>query len=850
MAVAIAALATALVAPPGVSSAAATSGHELVLPPVYGTDLPRVLTSGDAYGFAWTKDSYDDNLSALQYYSYAAGQVVDSGVRMDQGFTLVGTQITGTRADGSLVMIDIRDGSTHTLQRASRNSTFLGGTGDGWLETAWDSIGRNGIVYTRTGVRSAFYPVPPMDGVNPDQESVLDEASDPQGAVLFAQAFDDSGKWSLSYLDFSTGAYTTLASGDEPYSGIAAAVSDAWLVWSEAKQVHWVRRSEPAADPGTLFAPAQVGDLAISGDTIAVTYARSGHWAVESGPLGGAMTTADAVLVGGIMPADNGDFAVRAGDSVRTIGVYRLTPGAATLGPRLVSFGASAPLGIEASAGRLLTRLPTRAGTTVERPVAASADDTRLAAGGAATLTPTSSDSDPPVSSGGHSARLECRHLTCAAVVQDGGDVIATYDVPRLAYDVALSGRWLLVAVTSDTETDGVPDDGYSIVIDLDSGKRALVPETTALSGDRVAYLLRDGAIVVSDLTSGTAQAVRPAGAPPTAAPHFRAATSIVELSGDWLLWVIPTQDGTPAEAAAVDLRTGRRVALPSTTPATGGHHAEIELADGVAAWIDPGDRAVHVLDLSQGGDHVVGEARARYPNRDWLALTDEFAAWVAPDDTTHVLALDGVMPVPPAPLGGITAPAVSPDGDGHADSYRPQLDASRPLTSWTMTVSSAGGRTVRTLRGAARDGGIRPAWNGRDGSGRRVGDGLYRWSVTGTSPTGRMRPMAGRVRVDTTAPTASVHAVARRHVKVRWHSSEPGSSFVVRVSKRVRRHGHHVWTHSRRWLGPTQRTHAAYRGGSVPYRPRAGTRLRFKVVAIDVAGNRSHVARTRVTAR
>lgn len=849
-AVTVAVLVTALVAPPAASSDAATAGHELVLPPVYGTELPRVVTSGDASGLAWIKDSYDDNLTTVQYYSYAAGKVVDSGVRMNPGFTLVGTEITGTLANGSVAAIDIRDGSVRILDADMRVSTFLGGTGDGWLATTWDSVLGEGIDYTRTGDRSTFYPVPALEGVSAQDETVDDEASDTQGAVLFARAIDGSGKWSLSYLDFATGDYTTLLSGDTPYSGISAAVSGAWLVWSQDEQVHWVPRSDPAAAPSTFGTPNRVGDVAVSGDDVALTYARSGHWAVESGPLGGPMTTADALLVGEVMPADNGDFAVRAGDTVRTVGVYRLTPGASTLGPRIVAFGASAPLGIEASAGRLLTKLPTRAGTTVERPVAASEDDTRLSAGGVATLTPTSTDSDPPVSSGGHSARLECRGSTCTAVVQDGADVIARYDVPRLAYRVALSGQWLLVAVTSDTETAGVPDDGYTIVIDLDSGDRIRLPQTTALSGSRVAYLLRSGEVDVRDVATGEVRVVRAAGAPPDAAPHFRPATSIVELSGDWVLWVIPTANGTPAEAEAVDLRTGRRVDLPGTTPATGGDHAEIELADGVAAWIDPGDRAVHLFDLVGGGDEVVGEARARYPNRDWLALTDEFVAWVAPDDTTHVLALDGAVPVPPAPLGGITPPAVSPDGDGHTDSYRPQLDASRPLASWTMTVRKAGGKKVRTLNGAARDGGIRPTWNGRNGSGRRVRDGLYRWSVTGTAPTGRMRPMVGRVRVDTTAPTASVRAVAHSHIRVRWHSSEPGSSFIVRVSKRVRRHGHHVWRHNRRWLGPTQRTHAAYRGRSVPYRPRAGTRLRFTVVAVDAAGNRSHGAVTRVTAR
>lgn len=840
------------------TSSAVTTGAEVVLPPVYGNKAPSVGVVADSQAVAWVKDAYDSVQHSPRYFRYPGRDIADAGVTMRRDdLSLVGTQLTSTTPADGAVAVDLTTGDTTQLRPASyyesRLNIFLAGTGDGWLEKQYQA-GYDRIVRTITaGRQSKSYPLPPMDG-SPRQAIVRAVASDGDGAVIGASAFDGSAS-ALDYLDFASGTYTSL--GQE--SADAFAMDANTVLWTTAGQLHWLSRTDQSV--GSQSLPfSRAGGLALSDGNVAVTLWDGHHWQLWSGPIGGDLQHVSSPLVGWshVFPADGGDFAVGAGDDAATSGLYRYTPGTTSLGDAIVHFGATAPLGIEASSGRLLAALPTSAHTSTQRSVNASPDDTTVAASAPSTLVASSTNSLPPESSGGHSVRIERKKSGCSVVVQDATTVITRFDVECLAYSAIESGPYLLVTYTSVTDTHGVPDDGYGVVINLNTGEQLRVPETTALSGDLIAYFLRSGEIHVRNIVTGDDRVVRPAGLPADSAP--RASGLILQMSGDWLFWSLPDlSDLNNAESKAVNLRTGTTIDVPLTTPSQQGSISEFELVDGAASWIDWNDRSVHLFDLSSGVDQVVGSAHTVYPNRDWLAMTDEFVAWVADDDTTHVLALNGISTDSPRYLGAVAPSAFSPDGDGSSDGYTPQMDASRPLSSWTLAVHSAKtDAVVRTLHGTAADGGVRPMWNGRNKDGKRVPDGTYTWTLTATSPVGQLRdvrgahsPLTGRIRVDTRAPHAdvrvpTVHAGAvKRGFPVRWTSSEVGSRFTVAVQIRS---GHTGWSKRKPWRASTSATHARYRSSSAPYAVKHGRTFKFTVWATDVAGNRSKAGSIVVT--
>jgi hypothetical protein len=846
------------------ASNAVTTGSEVVLPGVYGDTLPRVWAVGNAKAFAWVKDAYDDKQKAPLFYNYETGDVARAGVVMQQyDMNMSGAQLSSrTMANGSAA-VDVNTGEVTTL-RASYATLqyFLGGTGDGWLDVVYDyGVGQDRVARTVLPNRTTtHYLLPKIGGELPDQADMESRAADPSGAVLLAKPYGDRSTGTLAYLDFATGLYTTLAGGSAAVNA-RVAMNGATVVWNSGGRLHWLDRTDLAAGRQDGPEVARVFSLAVSGSNVAVVGPEDGIFQAWSGPITGPLTkvTSDVRIGSPVMPRPNGAFAVEAGDTVRNFGIYRLAPSSTSLGDAIVTFGFSPPYGIDASGGRLVSVLPTKENTSTERLVTASGDDSTVTVSRAETLTETSRSQTPPDPSGGHSARLECRSYDCEVIVQDGDVVVARYDVPWLAYKVTESGQYLLVTVTSDTDTNGTLDDGFGIVIDTDTGERYRVPETTALYAHSVAYFKRSGEVRVRDVLTGDERVVRSEGLP-EGVDHGRAGRTVVRMVGEWVFYAIPDSNGVAREAVAVNLRSGARVDVPMTASPSDGSHTEVELVDGVVSWIDPDDRSVHLYDLSTGLDEVVGIAHQSYPNRDWLAMADEFVAWVAQDDTTHVLALEGIATTEPRYLGGITAAAFSPDADGSLDAYRPQLDVTRPLSSWTLRVRRAStGVLVRTMTGKARRSAVRPVWDGRNKAGDRVADGRYVWSLTGSSAVGALRrssgssdAITGSVVVDTDAPKASISvakpkaSAVRDGLSLRWSSSEPRCRYTVWVSIQVQRaDGSYRWSKAKRWLG-TSKTQKVY-DGSVPYAVKHGRTFRFQLRATDEAGNRSGKVETHV---
>lgn len=132
--------------------------------------------------------------------------------------------------------------------------------------------------------------------------------------------------------------------------------------------------------------------------------------------------------------------------------------------------------------------------------------------------------------------------------------------------------------------------------------------------------------------------------------------------------------------------------------------------------------------------------------------------------------------------------PVISPDGDGVADRLRFSYRLSE-RARLTTEVRDRSGRTVARLRREQRAGERHIAWDGRDASGRRVKDGLYRLVMVARDDSGRRsrsRHLAVRVLTtfrDGRVSRASLHVAdgddlarrvrlrvdLRRRARLRW---------------------------------------------------------------------------------
>lgn len=202
---------------------------------------------------------------------------------------------------------------------------------------------------------------------------------------------------------------------------------------------------------------------------------------------------------------------------------------------------------------------------------------------------------------------------------------------------------------------------------------------------------------------------------------------------------------------------------------------------------------------------------------------------------------------VPPAITSSSASTAViSPNADGIRDTVSFAL-AATGASSWSVRIASAGGVSVRTIKGTGAK--LAATWDGRDGAGAIVPDGAYTASLAATDTAGNSSVRTYPVRVDVTPSTVVATAVpaifspngdgTADRTSLRWTSSESTSGTAA------------LWrgtTLIRRW------TEAASTGGAITWdgRTASGTavaegRYTFRVDVRDAAGNRT-IAATTVT--
>jgi FlgD Ig-like domain len=151
-----------------------------------------------------------------------------------------------------------------------------------------------------------------------------------------------------------------------------------------------------------------------------------------------------------------------------------------------------------------------------------------------------------------------------------------------------------------------------------------------------------------------------------------------------------------------------------------------------------------------------------------------------------------------------------------------------------TLTIADEGGREIRTLLRDAhfRPGDLQVGWDGRDGRGRLVPEGVYRTRVE-LERLGRVIEFPRGITVDRTRPRIQVRTVSRRVISpdtdgrgdaitIRYVVSDPAHALLLVNGKREVR--------------TRRRTQGTIRWA--PDRLRAGLE-RLQLVAVDAAGNR-----------
>ncbi|MEU3982158.1 hypothetical protein AB0F77_18980 [Streptomyces sp. NPDC026672] len=188
-----------------------------------------------------------------------------------------------------------------------------------------------------------------------------------------------------------------------------------------------------------------------------------------------------------------------------------------------------------------------------------------------------------------------------------------------------------------------------------------------------------------------------------------------------WLYWTC----GTAGPAGVYDRATGRAITVPA---------GQARLADG---YLIRENRTTHELLLT---DFHTGTATTRTvtvlpaadrntggSNGRWAV--DRFGGNIAylTDKDQVALVTAGVPTSPLAQMEAQTDPAAS--GPSTAAPWKPVWQLSKPST-WTLTLKSATGATVRTLTGNSTAAAVRPSWDGYRQDGTRSA-GTYTWTLT-----------------------------------------------------------------------------------------------------------------------
>jgi flagellar hook assembly protein FlgD len=126
----------------------------------------------------------------------------------------------------------------------------------------------------------------------------------------------------------------------------------------------------------------------------------------------------------------------------------------------------------------------------------------------------------------------------------------------------------------------------------------------------------------------------------------------------------------------------------------------------------------------------------------------------------------------------------VSPDGDGSSDTTTLSFTASEAL-DWDIRITASDGSQLRRFNGSGKS--VSRVWNGKDGSGTTIADGVYTVRITGRSARGEARPAVLEVIVDTQPPRIDDLVVSPGELERLNDGSRAKARISYSVSERVR---------------------------------------------------------------
>jgi flagellar hook assembly protein FlgD len=382
--------------------------------------------------------------------------------------------------------------------------------------------------------------------------------------------------------------------------------------------------------------------------------------------------------------------------------------------------------------------------------------------------------------------------------------VRATSTAPRVAFRWDDQPRHRSVAVTAGAAADTVVTWGMADGTHTLRAYDCTAYDECSYRGRSVAVVLAGPAPTVNAAPTLTGLApvlvTNPAGGPVRLLVDGRLRGVLDRAPYDFRLDTSALTDGrhvVTAQGCSADHRTCRAPMSAPVTVTTRGLHPRI--AGLTPSHISPnGDRvrdaatltftlpdreAVTVRVLDRHGT-VVGNSRlgtlaaGRHtwtwrgrsagrplPDRAYTVVLDtaqgDRRGWVS-----HPAAVDTHRPALSAPTGRNAR--VYPYPDGYRDRFTARTRIGEPATL-TLTVRSAGGRTVRAVRVRSGGGATAVTWNGRDRHGHRVAPGRYSWQLTAVDAAGNRRRSG----------TFHLHVSAARLRQVTEHVVEPAARFL-----------------------------------------------------------------------
>jgi hypothetical protein len=628
-----------------------------------------------------------------------------------------GTDVVNTRDGQRVVQKHRSTGVTATVTIPS-GQAFRAAAG--WSVLTMDGTGALHVLRTVDGTLTVDTPV---TGFPTGARPVLYRTGGSVGRLAIVYTLD--GRTSVGLVDLSDGRFRTYVTGDIATPQLA--FNDRWLVadW-KAIRVDSEPGTEPTALTGTdAQLEAVVGDQLLIGNPDFVLGGTEAALTARS-LVTGASTTVLTSSFGGIGPTLDGGALATAGPSSLDWNIHRITPdgsgGLTTAKVAEVPAAATGVQGLAVAGGELFLY-----GATPGASLRYSGFQLDAAGRPDGPQTRRSPALSPSTCLTGDAACPQLEALGDGRVSHLWTSATGEESVVNVGLDTS-------TVITEPTDGDAAgrigAGSGRYVLYNGGSGEqrvvdfpRAATAGETTLTRDRTAAAVwgqtlwapagTQGQVTGRNLKTGTTTTIA-TGAPCT--------PTDIQAVNTWLYW------SCGSSAGVYDRATARKITVPADL-------GPARLADG---FLLRENRTTHELLLT---DFHTGTATTRTLVE--LPATDQNTGgsngrWAVDRFGGHVAYLNGtygevsIVPsgVPTSPLAQMEAQVYSPSVIGKSFPWAPVWQLNKPST-WTLTLTNAFGKIVRTLTGSSTGAAVRPAWDGTTDSGGGTTSGPYTWKLT-----------------------------------------------------------------------------------------------------------------------